>query len=153
MSKKSVLVLNAGFEPIHRVTPQHAVRMFVRGVAEFHEVDEGRPFGPFFFPISMHLHRYVKLSWYYDKPVVWSKSGVMRRDGYKCVYCGQTADTIDHVLPASRGGNSSWTNTVASCFRCNNKKDNKTPVEAGMKMLVRPPFVPRREQLIASFGR
>ncbi len=62
--------------------------------------------------------------------------------------------TIDHVLPKSRGGLTSWTNTVSSCVTCNSKKDNKTPEEAGMKLLNQP-HVPdlRLKNFLPSVGK
>ena len=45
-----------------------------------------------------------------------------------------TADTVDHLLPQSRGGTNTWLNTVAACTRCNNLKANRTPPEAGMRL-------------------
>ena len=147
MARKSVLVRNAGHEPILYVTPGHAIRMYIRNVAEFDEVDEKRPFGPFPFPLSMRLVKYQKMDWFFSKPIVWSKSGVLRRDKYKCAYCGGTANTIDHVHPVSRGGKSSWDNTVSACKVCNVKKRDRTPEEAGMPLRWRP-FVPQRGQLI-----
>lgn len=145
--KKSVLVLNAGYEHLHSVSPQRAVRNVIKGVAIIEEFDPERTFGPFPYPISIRLLRYVKMDWFYSSPLIWSKSGVLRRDGRICCYCGKAANTIDHVLPVSRGGTSSWENCVASCQPCNSKKDSKTPQEMGWNMLYQP-AVPRREQLI-----
>jgi hypothetical protein len=77
-----------------------------------------------------------------------SKRGVIERDHSCCQYCGQkfTAAelTLDHVLPKSRGGKNTWENFVAACHKCNNKKADRTPEEAGMKLLCvpsRPEFV------------
>jgi len=148
VAQKSVLVRNAGYEPILYVTPGHAVRMHIRGVADFDEIDESRPFGPFPFPVTMRLRKYVSLDWFYSKPIVWSKSGVLRRDKYKCAYCGGHANTIDHVKPVSKGGLSTWTNTIAACKTCNVRKRDRTPEEAGMLPKWQP-YVPQRGQLIA----
>ena len=100
----------------------------------------------------MVLRRYISLDWYYSRPVVWSKSGVLRRDGYKCAYCGRTADTIDHLVPVSKGGVSSWDNCIACCRACNLRKADRTPDEAGMILLWHPK-PPRRDQLVASRHR
>jgi 5-methylcytosine-specific restriction endonuclease McrA len=60
------------------------------------------------------------------------------RDRYACQYCfksGQSASlTLDHVVPRSRGGETAWENLVACCHECNNRKGNRTPEEAGMKL-------------------
>jgi 5-methylcytosine-specific restriction endonuclease McrA len=55
-----------------------------------------------------------------------------------CAYRGAHATTIDHVLPRSRGGTNSWTNTVAACARCNGRKSDRTPAEAGMRLRTEP---------------
>jgi 5-methylcytosine-specific restriction endonuclease McrA len=61
---------------------------------------------------------------------------IMKRDGYKCLYCGATENlTLDHILPSSRGGDDSWENLCSCCGSCNVKKGNKTPQEAGMPLL------------------
>ena len=80
------------------------------------------------------------------RTVSFSKRGVFRRDGYVCQYCGHRPGgkhlTIDHVVPRARGGTSLWTNCVAACRTCNQRKRDRTPLEAGMD-LARVPFVPR----------
>jgi 5-methylcytosine-specific restriction endonuclease McrA len=64
------------------------------------------------------------------------------RDRYTCQYCHRSAPavdlTLDHVVPRSRAGETTWENLVACCHSCNNRKGNRTPDEAGMK-LARPP--------------
>ncbi|MGI3785554.1 MAG: HNH endonuclease, partial [Janthinobacterium lividum] len=77
----------------------------------------------------------------YAAAPAWSKRGVLRRDAHRCAFCGSSADTVDHLLPQSRGGGNTWQNTVAACTRCNNVKANRTPSEAGMP-LRRVPHVP-----------
>jgi len=84
-------------------------------------------------PSVIRSKRFVKLPF---KKATRTKENVFKRDKYECVYCGDGNKkhlTIDHVLPKSRGGKSSWTNEVTCCFSCNNKKDNKTPAEMGWK--------------------
>jgi 5-methylcytosine-specific restriction endonuclease McrA len=67
---------------------------------------------------------------------------LFNRDNWKCQYCGTKLGwhniTIDHVMPASRGGGTSWLNCVSACRPCNRRKDCKTPDEAGMKLLKKP---------------
>lgn len=68
-----------------------------------------------------------------------SKKNVMVRDRYRCVYCGSDKDlTIDHVLPVSRGGKQVWENLVTACISCNQKKRDRTPSEAKMKLRKQP---------------
>jgi 5-methylcytosine-specific restriction endonuclease McrA len=66
----------------------------------------------------------------------------MRRDNYLCAYCGSKADTIDHVVPRSRGGLHIWENCVASCIRCNHRKANHLIEELGWH-LARDPCAPK----------
>jgi 5-methylcytosine-specific restriction endonuclease McrA len=71
-----------------------------------------------------------------------SRVAIFTRDQYTCQYCGKGFPTkklnIDHVHPKSRGGKSTWENLVLSCFTCNTRKGNRTPKEAGMKLLSKP---------------
>ena len=63
----------------------------------------------------------------------------MQRDKNTCQYCGSAKNlTIDHINPVSRGGGNTWSNMITACFKCNNKKGNKTPEEAGMKLMSDP---------------
>ena len=134
----SVMVLNASFEPIQRVDLKHAIRMLVREVAVV-EVQEGeRMIGHLPFPKVLRLVKYVAMKWRSARAPSWSRKRLMMRDKEHCAYCGKHATTVDHVLPVSRGGTSSWLNTVAACSPCNNKKGNKTLQEARMKLKVTP---------------
>jgi 5-methylcytosine-specific restriction endonuclease McrA len=133
----SVLVLNAGYEPLHRVSVRHAIRMIVREVAVIEESIENQTIGDFPFPKVLRLLRYVKLHWRRTNPR-WSKRRMFERDNYTCAYCGGGANTVDHVVPRDSGGMTTWTNTVSSCFKCNNKKGNRTPKQAGMVLRFKP---------------
>jgi 5-methylcytosine-specific restriction endonuclease McrA len=133
----SVLVLNAGYEPLHRVSLRHAIKMIVREVAVVEEAHEEEKFGDFPVPLVLRLVRYVKLSWRKIAPR-WSKRRLFERDNHACGYCGKEATTVDHIVPRSQGGGTTWLNTAASCFRCNSRKGNRTPQEAGMHLLITP---------------
>ena len=141
----SVMVLNADFVPLHSVDLKHAIRMIVRKVAVIHEAEEDF-MGVFPKPRVLRLVTYVYAAWRNNRSPKWTKSGVLRRDNHVCAYCDSKALTIDHVLPRSRGGKNSWKNTVAACYKCNSKKDNKTPAEAGMKLLTKP-YTPQWDDL------
>jgi 5-methylcytosine-specific restriction endonuclease McrA len=94
-------------------------------------------------PAVVRLHRRVP---WRKHGVRFSRRHVFQRDDHTCQYCAQhfvPRDlTFDHVMPRSRGGETSWTNIVTSCRRCNQRKGNRTPKEAGMKLLQRP-YAPR----------
>jgi len=150
-----VTLLNASYEPLAKVSFQHAVKMLFREVAVVEEADSHpdgrhRMIGPHPWPRVIRLVRYVATKWLY-RPAGWSRQGVFIRDRHVCGYCGAKATTIDHILPESRGGRWSWANNVAACERCNGRKGNRTPEEAGMRLLVEP-YVPTRAQLIALEG-
>ena len=145
----SVIVLNASYEPLHTVSIQHAIRMLVREVAVVEEAHGERTIGPFPVPRVLRLVRYVVTHWRYAAGrMKYSKHGVLRRDRFRCAYCGKAnADTMDHVQPRSRGGRTEWLNAVAAHASCNERKGNRTPVEANMPLLWQP-WVPTRAELV-----
>ncbi len=75
-----------------------------------------------------------------------SSARLFIRDGHTCAYCGNKFPSsklnVDHIIPKSQGGPTSWVNCATSCFPCNFKKRNRTPQEAGMPLLIKP-AVPR----------
>lgn len=77
---------------------------------------------------------------YFPKIIDLTRKNLFRRDGMRCQYCGKSNVqlTIDHIVPRSRGGKEEWENLVVACISCNNKKGNRTPEEAGMKLLCKP---------------
>lgn len=60
---------------------------------------------------------------------------VLERDDWQCQYCGETASAVDHIIARSRGGRNEMDNLVATCKPCNSRKGNRTPEEAGMRLL------------------
>jgi len=76
----------------------------------------------------------------------YNRDDLYRRDHGRCQYCDVKLNkdhfTVDHIMPSSRGGATSWENCVVSCHDCNNKKGNKTPQEVGLRLL-RKPIVPK----------
>lgn len=94
-------------------------------------------------PSIIRLQRYIHVPY---KGISLSRHNVMKRDAYQCLYCGSTKNlTLDHMIPKSRGGDSSWTNLVTACMRCNTKKGDRTPEEAGLKLKENP----RKPSLVA----
>ena len=81
------------------------------------------------------LHKYVRRP---HGPVL-SKKNIFLRDNYRCAYCKKELSnnniTVDHIIPSSKGGKNTWTNLITSCDTCNRKKGNRTPEEAGMKIV------------------
>lgn len=134
----AVLVLNADLGPLHRVPIQHAIRMLCRKVAVVHEAVPDQLLGIYPLPKVVRLVRYVVTRWRFSAGPAWSRRGLMARDGHRCGYCGDPASTVDHILPRSRGGRNTWRNTVAACGGCNQRKGDRTPEEAGMRLRVVP---------------
>ncbi len=76
----------------------------------------------------------------YKNKIPYTKKNILIRDNYKCLYCENKNNsmTIDHVIPISKGGKSSFQNCVCSCKNCNNKKKDRTPSEANMFLKYQP---------------
>jgi len=140
-----VLVLNASYEPINICGIQRAVILLLKGVARAEELTQRYVRSPSISiqaPSVIRLIHYVKIE--YRKTGI-SKRNIFVRDQFTCQYCGRQFDsselTLDHILPQSRGGKDIWENIVTACRRCNIKKANKTPAEAGVTLLKSPrPF-------------
>ncbi len=147
MSTTTVALLNASYEPLGKVSFQHAVKMLFREVATVEEPHGDRMIGPHPWPKVIRLVRYVVAKWLY-RPAGFTRQGVIKRDRQRCAYCGGRATTVDHLLPQSRGGGWTWLNTVAACEPCNGRKANRTPAEAGMRLRFEP-YSPTRAQLAA----
>ncbi|MFA5858596.1 MAG: HNH endonuclease [Elusimicrobiota bacterium] len=83
---------------------------------------------------------------FYDRiaisPIKFTRKNIYEHYGYRCCYCNKKLApamlNLDHVVPRSRGGKTSWTNIVTACVKCNLRKGNRTPKEAGMRMLIQP---------------
>ncbi|MHC4480057.1 MAG: HNH endonuclease [Planctomycetota bacterium] len=103
---------------------------------------------------ELQVPRIIRLLFYNrypDRRVSFNRRNIFARDENRCQYCGQrfasSELSIDHVLPLSRGGRSTWANVVCACTRCNKRKGGRTPREAKMK-LIRRPIEPRFNPLI-----
>ncbi len=148
---RSVLVLNATFEPLSLVSVRRAVVLLLREKAELVETTERmlhsstRSLPE---PLVIRLTRYVRLP---HRSVPATRTAVMLRDAYTCQYCsempGRPDLTVDHVVPRSRGGKHEWENLVTACKVCNHKKGSMLPEEAGMR-LRRKPFEPSYVALV-----
>jgi 5-methylcytosine-specific restriction endonuclease McrA len=90
-------------------------------------------------PSVVRLRTFVHVPFRAHAPL--TRRAVFARDAWQCQYCGSTAENLDHVVPRSRGGLHVWENVVAACRRCNAKKMDRTPQEAGFH-LHRQPFAP-----------
>ncbi|GAA2092864.1 MULTISPECIES: HNH endonuclease [Brevibacterium] len=134
------LVLNAGYEPMSVVSFKRAVVLVLAGKASVLSADAQQPVRSERLeldrPTVIILTRYVKPP--ETRTVSLSRRGVLRRDAHRCAYCGRSAETVDHVMPRSRGGQNTWTNLVACCRTCNSLKGDRTPEEMGWRLLIDP---------------
>lgn len=88
-------------------------------------------------PTIIRLNKWVYIP--HRKSMPLTRHNIYKRDGHACAYCGSGKTlTLDHVVPKSRGGKNTWENLVTCCAKCNGKKDNMTPQEAGMVLRVKP---------------
>ena len=140
-----VLVLNASYEPINICAARRALILLQKGVASAEE--ESRDFvhstsRAVPVPSVIRLLEYRRIP---HQTRALSRKNILIRDRNTCQYCERILPsaelTLDHVTPRSRGGDSNWENLVACCHRCNNRKGDRLPDEAGMRLARAPrPF-------------
>ncbi|MBI2901202.1 MAG: HNH endonuclease [Planctomycetes bacterium] len=157
--QRPALVLNRLWTPIRATTAREAICLVVKGTARIVEPETYRVhdlrswsdvsvaqavFGGQMIrsarmallpPEVILLARYDGLG---EQAVIFSRRNLFKRDKHTCQYCGAQpgpdALTIDHIVPRSRGGISSWENCVLACVECNKKKANRAPEEVGMTL-------------------
>ncbi len=145
-----VLVLNASYEPLQIISSRRAIVLLLQEKAEIIEAAQQRlrSIGhSFTVPLVIRLVRYIRIPRRLRLPC--SRRGVLARDREICQYCGAQPGraqlTVDHVLPRSRGGQTTWDNVTTACRECNHRKGGRTPEEAHMNLL----SVPRQPQYVA----
>ncbi|MCV2395097.1 HNH endonuclease [Actinotalea sp. M2MS4P-6] len=151
--RRRVLVLNASREPLCVVSLHRAVTLVLTGKALVLEHDGAmlrseRLSLPT--PQVLVLARYVHVP--YRGVVPPTRRTVLQRDAHRCAYCEGPADTVDHVLPRSRGGAHEWTNVVAACRRCNHRKADRLLSEIGWVLRVAP-SAPQRSVVLSALTR
>lgn len=141
---RQVLLLNATYEPLTTLPLRRAVCLVLREKAEIvHQDLSGAVLHSATMamevPSVIRLRRYVRIPFRTRVPL--TRAALMRRDNFRCVYCGRRAETIDHVHPRSRGGQHVWENCVASCGPCNHRKADRLLSELGwtLRAVPRPP--------------
>lgn len=136
-----VLLLNASYEPLNICSWKRAIALMIKGKAQEVEHLDSLIGENLYSPAVIRLNYYVAVP---EKELPFSKLNILARDNNTCQYCGKQCNdlTLDHVFPKSRGGGYTWENIVAACKECNQKKADRTPKEAGMKLL-RKPFRPQ----------
>ena len=157
----SCLVLNRGWQPVSVVSVKRAIHMLIGEAARVVDSDDfstydfdswadlGQVFtdGEFILTPSMKIPvpNVLLLDEYHKIPLrkaTFSRKNIYKRDAYTCQYCGKKPPggelTIDHIVPVSRGGKTTWVNCALACLKCNHKKGARLPEEAGMHLLSKP---------------
>ncbi|KAL4607052.1 hypothetical protein ACB092_09G147600 [Castanea dentata] len=146
------LVLDISYRPVNVVCWKRAIClefMEKADVLEYYDQTVNSPSGSFYIPAVLrvpHLLQVVKRRRIKNHL---SRKNILYRDNYTCQYCSSLENlTIDHVLPAARGGEWKWENLVVACAKCNSKKGQKTVEEANMK-LIKVPKAPKDYDILA----
>lgn len=164
----SVLVLNRYYMAIRVINARRALTLLYRGCSEVITIEEDRYSNYDFdawcevsqifalekqrdedyiqaVNFELQVPRIVRLTRYDKLPrttVRFNRKNLFARDNHQCQYCGQPRPTgqlsLDHVIPRSHGGKTTWENIVCSCLQCNSRKGGRTPAQAGMKLLTKP---------------
>lgn len=142
-SPRNALVLNATYEPLGVVAWRRAVVLVLDDKAELvHPTDQQIHSERLTLPVPsvVRLRQFVKMP--YRRRATLNRRAVFARDDHRCQYCGDPAESLDHVIPRSRGGEHTWDNVVAACRPCNVSKRDRYLSETSM-VLRRHPSVPR----------
>ncbi len=166
--ERPVLVLNRYWQPVHTCSVRRSVHLLCTGHAQVVQADgeecyQTHDLGSWIrhstttrngerihsARLALLVPKVVVLALYDRLPrleVKFSRRNVFLRDKFTCQYCARTLPetqlNLDHVMPRDKGGRTTWENIVTSCFRCNTRKANKLPHEAGMHPRSKP-FAPR----------
>ena len=136
------LKLDASWRPIEIIPAEKGFSMVYTGRAQPVENYTHGPCARFLFPSVIVLKNYIQKRRVSMSP---TRKNIYWRDKYTCQYCSGEFKykqlSLDHVMPKSRGGERGWMNLVTCCLKCNQKKGNKTPSEASMR-LIREPYIP-----------
>lgn len=140
LGEYKTLKLDASWRPVAVTSATEALILVMSGKAQVLETWERKISSvnsSFALPAVIVLGKYVRKKKF---KVRCTRKNVLWRDKHTCQYCGLGGLrlTLDHVFPRSRGGIKTWTNIVAACIHCNQRKADKTPKEANMKLLKEP---------------
>jgi len=140
------LVLSSSYQPMHHVTWQEAISMWFAGRVEIVEVYKERVIKTvdvvYNVPAVVRFIGNVVKRFKVNRKVKFSRDNIFCRDEGRCQYCSDKLKnkefTLDHVVPSSQGGRRTWQNIVTCCTSCNQKKGNRTPEKAGMRLIKKP---------------
>src|SRR5918994_1627110 len=156
MLQRPTLILNRNWQPVNVATVARSLVLLWNEAARVVDTETYRLFtwadwsrivprdGDIFIQavrLRLRVPEVIVLAEYDRLPsaaVSFSRRNVFKRDHWTCQYCGERPGgeelTIDHVVPRSQGGTSTWDNCVLSCIDCNKRKADRTPQQAGMKL-------------------
>lgn len=134
------LLLNSSYEILSFISFKTLIRLIVKDKVEIISNWPGEHInwanGGIKYPSIVKMRYYIRKN---SVKMKFHRNGIFKRDHNKCQYCGIRPNindlTMDHVMPKSRGGKSTWDNILTACLSCNNKKGDRTPEEAGLKPL------------------
>lgn len=151
---KNCLVLNASYEAINVVDDTRGVVLILQGKAES-VLDTNRICSgadeALMFPSVIRLIVMANVPRMRQVPL--SRRALFQRDGFSCQYCGESPSKleVEHVIPRAQGGKNRWENVTTACRGCNAFKRDRTPEQAGMKLLTKP-YAPSRLAMIVARG-
>lgn len=172
MLTAAVLVLNRSYLPVHVTSVRRAFSLLYQGLARavneqyetfdfdswralsvaVHDESVGTVVGMIRIPRVILLIAFDRIP---KRHVRFSRLNIYARDRNTCQYCGRhyarSELNLDHMIPRSQGGRSTWENVVCSCLECNRKKGGRTPAQAGLR-LIRKPFRPRWTPVLGVLG-
>lgn len=144
LAKHKILVLDLAYQPIAVINWEKAMYLWLSDKADvlnfYENLDVNSPNDKFQLPAVLRVRWLGKKR--QKQHVHFSRWSVLARDNFMCAYCGnhfpEDKLTLDHVVPFSHGGERSWDNIISACFSCNHRKANRTPEQAGMRLLLKP---------------
>jgi len=148
------LVLNVTYEPLSVVAGRRAAVLVLTDKADLvHESGTALHSEMLVVPVPsvIRLRQLIRVP--FERHVPLSRRAVFVRDQHECQYCSGPAETLDHVVPRSRGGAHSWDNVVAACRRCNLRKGDRLLGESALALRRRPVMARRFTWVITSVGR
>ena len=154
--RRPALVLNRNWQPVNVASVARAITLVFSAHARVVEPNDFQLYDwedwaklepasgePFIQAVSLRLRvpeviSLVKFDRLPSTHVAFNRRNIFKRDRHTCQYCGERPApdelTIDHIMPRSQGGLSSWTNCVLACMDCNHRKANRTPDQAGLRL-------------------
>ena len=141
--EQSVVVFSRNYLPTSQVNVKRAIALLMAGKAEALDLGNEAGFLVRSPSLVIAVPAYIRLT-LTSTERIWkippvNRREVLRRDNHSCQYCGSNRRlTLDHVMPVSRGGQHTWNNVVTACERCNQRKSDRTPQEAGMPLHTKP---------------